>query len=224
MKTIKSGLLIGLCIVFIFNSKLKCQDIKLQNGATLKTISYGLQVWTSANLNVDHFRNGDVILEAATPEEWIKAGKSGQPAWCYYENNPDNGKVHGKLYNWYAVNDPRGLAPEGYHIPTNSDWRVLIKNLKGIDVAGTRLKSKTEWKSKKGTNEIGFNAIPSGYRDPEGKFRDMGSAVQWWTNSVPVDVKPSNKIFTVKLSDSTVEVKYYQSEKGAGYSVRCEKD
>ena len=74
---------------------------------------------------MDKFRNGYTISEASTDEEWKLAGKNGKPAWCYYDNNPENGKVYGKIYNWFAVNDPRGLAPKGFHIPTDQEWTAL---------------------------------------------------------------------------------------------------
>src|SRR5210317_1010044 len=94
-----------------------------------KEISIGNQVWMLDNLNVDKFRNGDSIPQAKTDEEWENAGINGQPAWCYYDNNPDNGKRYGKLYNWHAVNDSRGLAPKGWHIPSAQEWIVLLDNL-----------------------------------------------------------------------------------------------
>ena len=83
------------------------------------------QIWCEKNLDVTHFRNGDEILHANTPELWKQAGLDGTPAWCYYENNPENGAKYGKLYNWYAVNDYRGLAPEGEHIPTDDEMTKL---------------------------------------------------------------------------------------------------
>ena len=215
---------IGSLFLILVNFSGNSQDIKDFDGNVYKTAKYGLQVWTASNLNVTHFRNGESIPEVKTPEEWAAAGKNGTPAWCYYENDPVNGAKYGILYNWYAINDSRGLAPEGWHITANEDWRALVKNLLGVDVAGTKLKSKTEWKARKGTDNIGFSAIPAGCRDAAGKFKDLGTIAQWWSNSVPVEVKPSNKIFSFVLSDASVEVKYLQSEKGAGLSVRCEKD
>lgn len=221
---VKKVFLIGGLILIFISLTANSQDLKDVDGNVYKEAKLGVQVWTAGNLNVCHFRNGDAIPEAKTPEEWANAGKNGTPAWCYYENDPVNGEKYGKLYNWYAISDPRGLAPEGWHIAANEDWRVLIKNLLGVDYAGTKLKSATEWKSKKGTNTFGFSALPGGCREPEGKFRDLGVIGQWWSNSVPVEVKPSNKIFSLVLSDRSVEIKYVQSEKGTGISVRCEKD
>ena len=95
----------------------------------IKSVKIGNQEWMSENLNVDHFRNGDIIPEVKSKEDWEEAGKNGQPAWCYYENDPKNGEKYGKFYNWYAVNDPRGLAPEGWHIPSDGEWTEMINFL-----------------------------------------------------------------------------------------------
>ncbi len=108
-----------------------------------KTVTIGNQVWMKENLNVSTFRNGDPIPEAKTAEEWQAAGTEKQPAWCYYDNDPKNGVKYGKLYNWYAVNDARGLAPVGYHVPTDEEWSVLIGFL-GNDVL-KKMKSTSGW-------------------------------------------------------------------------------
>lgn len=99
--------------------------IEQQSDGTLKI---GNQEWMSQNLNIESFRNGDPIPQAQSNEEWENMGKNGQPAWCYYNNDPVNSQ-YGKLYNWYAVNDSRGLAPEGYHVPTNEEVWDLFKSL-----------------------------------------------------------------------------------------------
>ncbi len=212
-------------VLFFLSLAVNAQTIQDIDGNTYRTVSFGTQVWTVPNLNVSHFRNGDTILQAMTEEEWIKAAEAGEPAWCYQQNNPANGNGYGKLYNWYAVNDPRGLAPEGWHIPSNADWKTLIKNLNGVDMAGSSLKSTSGlWKSRPGTNKIGFDGIPGGCREANGKFSGLGISCIWWTNSAPVEVQPSDKIFSFVLDDNSVEVKYLKSDKGAGYSVRCEKD
>ena len=92
-------------------------------------VNIGRQVWMLRNLNVSNFRNGDVIAEARTNEEWIAAGKEGKPAWCYYENKMENNVIYGKLYNWYAINDFRGIAPEGWHVPTDNEWSEVTSFL-----------------------------------------------------------------------------------------------
>jgi uncharacterized protein (TIGR02145 family) len=110
-----------------------------------QTVTIGTQVWMTKNLDVDHFRNGDPIPQAKTDEEWKRAGENKQPAWCYYDNDPANGVKYGKLYNWYAVNDQRGLAPGGYHVPSDEEWTVLTDYLGGSDIAGKKMKSKSGW-------------------------------------------------------------------------------
>ena len=92
-----------------------------------QTVTIGTQEWMTKNLDVTTFRNGDPILEAKSNEEWKIAGENQQAAWCYFENDPKNGK----LYNWYAVNDTRGLGPEGWIIPTDDDWTYLVEFLGG---------------------------------------------------------------------------------------------
>jgi uncharacterized protein (TIGR02145 family) len=110
-----------------------------------KSVKIGTQTWMVENLNVSTFRNGDPIPEAKTNEEWEKAGKNKQPAWCYYDNDPKNGAKYGKLYNWYAVSDPRGLPPAGWHVPSNNEWTILSDFL-GND-AGKKMKSTSGWDS-----------------------------------------------------------------------------
>jgi uncharacterized protein (TIGR02145 family) len=110
-----------------------------------KSVKIGTQTWMTENLNVERFRNGDLIPQAKTNEEWEQAGNKKQPTWCYYENDPKNGAKYGKLYNWYAVNDPRGLAPAGWHIPSDTEWTTLGDQLG--DEASNKMKSTSGWDS-----------------------------------------------------------------------------
>ena len=105
------------------------------------SVKIGNQIWMTQNLKVAHFRNGDSVPYAKTAEEWEKAGKEQKPAWCYYNNDPANDSKYGKLYNWYAVNDPRGLAPAGWHIPSDVEWKQLTDFIGGNQAAGKKLKS-----------------------------------------------------------------------------------
>ena len=124
-----------------------------------QTITIGTQVWMTKNLDVATFRNGDPIPQAKTNEEWEKAGENQQPAWCYYDNDSTNGAKYGKLYNWYAVNDSRELAPVGYHIPSDAEWTKLTDFLGGESVAGTKMKSKSGWNSY--TKGVGSKTCPN---------------------------------------------------------------
>jgi uncharacterized protein (TIGR02145 family) len=143
----------------------------------------GTQVWMIKNLDVSTFRNGDSIPEAKTEEAWVAAGENKQPAWCYYENDPMNGIRYGKLYNSYAVNDPRGLAPAGYHIPTDDEWNVLADYLGGLfqDKTEAKMKSKSGWfENENGTNSSGFSGLPGGFRHSDGSFELIGENGTWW--------------------------------------------
>jgi len=93
-----------------------------------RTVVIGSQLWMAENLNVSHYRNGDSIPEVTDPEQWAKLTTG---AWCYYNNDPEMGVIYGKLYNWYAVNDPRGLAPNGWHIPNDNERNTMINFLGG---------------------------------------------------------------------------------------------
>jgi len=225
MKITKINSLAIICFLLLTAGSItvNSQTMRDMNGTVYRTIKYGIQEWTATNLNTTKFRNGDVIPEAKTKEEWSKAGNEEKPAWCYYKNDPVNGLKYGKLYNWYAINDKRGLAPDGWHISINKDWELLIKNLLGIDYAGIKLKSTNGWKSKNGVDKIGFSALPGGIRDEEGNFGYMGTISQWWSNTEPVEVKKSNLIYSVKLNDNTVEVSYIKTKKATGLAVRCVK-
>jgi len=146
------------------------------------TVVIGNQEWMSENLNVTTFRNGDPIPHAQTDEEWKKAGDNGKPAWCYYDNDPENGKKYGMLYNWYAVNDTRLLTPKGWHVPTDGEWSDLIDFLGGEKVAGKKMKSLAGWIDNNGTNESRFNGLPGGCRFDNGSCKNVGRIGSWWSS------------------------------------------
>lgn len=136
-----------------------------RDGKVYKTVKIGQQVWMAENLSTERFQNGDIIPEARNDAEWIKAGDDKQPAWCYYNNDPILGSQFGKLYNWYAVIDSRGLSPSGWHIPLDIDWIKMIDLLGGTSQAAIKMKSTYGWfQNKGGNNQSGFSALPGGYR------------------------------------------------------------
>src|ERR1035437_10503103 len=170
-------------IACLFTNGLVAQ-VTDKDGNSYNTVHIGSQVWMSANLNVSHFRNGDIIPEAEGADEWKKAGIDRRPAWCYYGNNPVNGRTYKKLYNWYAVNDPRGLAPYGWHVPSTLEWTALSDYLGGERVAGDKMKSTSGWESNgNGTNVSGFAGLPGGDRNVNGTFDDVGSGGYWWSST-----------------------------------------
>ena len=144
-----------------------------------KTITIGNQVWTSKNLDVETYRNGDVIPQVQDANSWLNL-RTG--AWCYYDNDASNGTKYGKLYNWYAVNDPRGLAPKGFHIPSDAEWNTLTDYLGGKEAAGTKMKSSFGWdENGNGSNSSGFAGFPGGYRYITGPFENIGCFGHWWS-------------------------------------------
>ena len=188
-------------------------------GGASTEVTIGKQVWMSENLNVDKFRNGDPILEAKTDEEWGTAYENQQPAWCYYNNDPANGEKYGKLYNWYAVNDKRGLAPFGYHIPSDEEWTILTDYL-GRDVAGTKMKSTSGWKENgNSSNESGFSGLPGGYRDSGGTFGYVGEVGSWWSST-----ENDTASAWYRSLYSNGDVGRYGFTKEDGLSVRCLRD
>ena len=197
--------------------------LTISNFAVAQTpdeVQIGTQIWMTKNLDVSKFRNGDPIPEAKTDEEWVKAGENKQPAWCYYDNN-SNGAPYAKLYNWYAVNDPRGLAPHGYHIPSNSEWVILTDFLGGESFAGKKLKGTMRWRDNgNGNNESGFNGLPGGRRHGKGKFSFSEQYGYWWTSTeYNVDFARRRGLY---YNFDIVYNSYYGKENGL--SVRCLKD
>jgi uncharacterized protein (TIGR02145 family) len=217
-----SGILISLTLLFLLRSK----EASVEALSEYKEVVIGSQVWMSENLNVDKFRNGDPIPHVETDEEWVKAGENGEPAWCYYNNNPDNGDRYGKLYNWYAVNDSRGLAPEGWKIPSNEDWTRLTDFLGGESVAGMKMKSTEFWadtdegESGNGTNESGFSGLPGGVRFGSGSFFGIGYGGGWWSST---EGDTGNAWYRPLSYDDGDGDRSYNGKPG-GFSVRCLRD
>jgi uncharacterized protein (TIGR02145 family) len=197
------------------------------NDTQKKSVVIGTQTWMTENLNVDKFKNGDPIPEAKSVEEWTKAGKEGKPAWCYYDNDPKNGEKYGKLYNWYAVNDPRGLAPAGWHIPSNDDWMTLTNTLGGDETMyAEKLKSKEGWKAKSngesgnGSNSSGFSGNPGGMRFADGHFENVETAGYWWSSSEESAEEAGCRI----LKNVGGLLDTYNFTKDRGVAARCIKD
>lgn len=206
-----------------FGLPLNAQSVKDRDGKEYKTVRIGPKEWMAENLDVASFCNEDAIIEAKTAEEWAMAGMNGKPAWCYYENDNNNGARYGKLYNWFAITDPRGLAPKGWHSASNADWTALTKSQGGVDIAGTKMKSEKGWDTKgNGTNKSGFTGLPGGFRDEKGKFNEIDKLGQWW--SVSTVIGDQTQVYSLMLRNSSVEVAYQKMVKGCGFSVRAVKD
>ena len=181
------------------------------------------QTWMKKNLEVTTYRNGNPIPQVTDGATW-RALTTG--AWCYYNNDPAMGAIYGKLYNWYAVNDPRGLAPAGWHIPIDFEWTTLSKCLGGYAVAGGALKETgtAHWlpTNTGATNSSGFTALPGGYRNIGGVFYRIGKGGQFWS-ATATDYRPGFSWLSAQSFDSNINIRT-NNQMQDGYSVRCVKD
>ncbi len=204
-------------------------------------VKIGNQVWMRKNLNLRTFKNGDVIPEAKTPEEWTKAGENKQPAWCYYDNDFANGEIYGILYNWYAVNDSRGLAPEGWHIPSKSEWELLISTLSGEKVIedngyrraaelGKSTKFWTRSGARPGSNESGLTILPGGHRNEHyivngvslDTFTNLNYSGSFWSADA-LGFPNRGLAYSFIFKDYNF-VSRHSASMVTGYSIRCVKN
>jgi uncharacterized protein (TIGR02145 family) len=214
---------------------------KVSGGVAFEEVKIGKQIWMAENLDVTLFRNGDLIPEAKTDKEWENAGNKKQPAWCYYGNKEGNGKKYGKLYNWYAVIDPRGLAPNGYKVADDSDWlklnKLLSKNVERNSFGetlgaqtGVKLRSKDGWSKKGsqiiGTDEYSFSAQAGGWRNESGLFSNILTSFGCWIDVDLESMYPA-RLDYIRHSRSFVIHNNLPglfeclSCKSNGFSVRC---
>ncbi len=191
----------------------------------LTNVTIGTQIWQNTNLDVTTYRNGDPIPQVSDPTAW--AGLT-TGAWCYYNNNSAFGTTYGKLYNWYAVNDPRGLAPSGWHVPTDAEWFALIFYIGGESTAGVKLKSTNGWQSIAGGgggwDQYGFTGLPGGYRWGNQLFSSVGQVGYWWSSTTMPNSSPPAAYCRPLRYDSSGCFNANGGEKTSGFSVRCVKD
>jgi uncharacterized protein (TIGR02145 family) len=191
---------------------------------TEKPVKIWKQIWTGKNLNVDHFRNRDEIPEVKTNYEWKIACENKKPAWCYYDNNPGNGIKYGKLYNWYAVSDPRNIAPIGWHVPTYAEWKILFRDKGDENTIGGELKEigTRHWQDPNAYawDIVGFKALPAGRREFPERFCGLGASAIWWTAT---ECHPY-RAWCFMIYNIYGTLLPHEGMKSYGYSVRCLKD
>jgi len=231
-------------------------------------VKIGKQIWMAENLNVKTFRNGDTIPKVKKKEKWVCVGEEENPAWCHYKNRvinilkygkhftrikvespslhtyknkiPNIGK-YGKLYNWYAVNDPHGLAPKGWHIPSDKEWKELemflgMSQIMADHTDRSSLKSESRgteiglklmvtgylhWKYPftHATNESGFSAFPCGARFEDGIDSGIGNTAWFWSST-----EDSAKYAYYRMLTQNGDIKRSIISKFYGLSVRCIRD
>lgn len=187
----------------------------------LPTIVIGTQQWMNKNLDVAFYRNGDPIPQVTNSTAWAALTTG---AWCYYNNDSTQGNKYGKLYNWYAVNDPRGLAPQGWHIPSDAEWTILETTLGGSSVAGGKMKEARtlNWTTPNtgGNNNSGFAGLPGGGRGTNGAFVRVGCVGYWWSATEGDASIAWNRLLF--YGDGTITRN--GNFKRGGFSVRCLRD
>ena len=206
--------------------KITDEEITDVNGNRYTVISIGDRKWLGSNLRVTKYRNGESIPNITDPNQWktLTAG-----ALCAYENLSENIALYGNLYNWYAVSDPRGLCPDGWHVASDNDWNALADVLGGEAVAGGKLKSTGTIEQGTGlwfapntgaTNSSRFNGLPGGYRINYGNFYSAGNVAYFWSSSDTTLQNAWNYI----LDANNAELNRHYNLFGNGFSVRCCKD
>ena len=225
-------------VAFELTASVVATDI---DGNRYRTVGIGEQRWMAENLDVSRFRNGDPIPEVTAAADWMAAWEDQQPAWSYYGNDPALGAAYGKLYNAVAVNDPRGLCPEGWHVPSDGEWTELeaflgmdadeltVVGYRGTDQGGQLKSPRTasdphpRWEAPNAaaSDAVAFTALANGYRTGEpqyrahipGAFAQLGVEATFWTSSG----------FGRGIDTSRPDI-YRGTGPGFGFSVRCVRD
>lgn len=219
----------GNCPAFV------CGDTLVDiDGNKYPTVQIGTQCWMQTNLKTTRYRNGDTILTNLSNSAWLSTITG---AYAIYGNNPINDSIYGKLYNWYAVDDSRGLCPSGWHVPTESEW-VLLEQFLGLAPAtasqigwrgvneGDQLKSQSGWNFGNGNNATGYTGLPAGARSQStGGYVDLGLAGNWWsssdTSSIQAWRRGLNSYYPSQLPGSILRRSNFKYH---GQSIRCIKD
>jgi uncharacterized protein (TIGR02145 family) len=185
---------------------------------TYHTIVIGNQVWLKENLNVTKYRDGGSIIDLTDLNNWSEVNNS-YGAYSNYNNDTNLSAIYGKLYNWYAANNSRGICPVGWHVPTQKEWHELIDFLGGNAIAGGSLKENgtTNWYSPNvgGSNISGFTALPSGYRELDGTFQSLGYTTYIWS---------STEFYALALGNNENNIGSTFADRSEGFSVRCVMD
>ncbi len=213
-----------------------CGTVTDIDGTTYDAVQIDSQCWMAENLRTSSYRDGSTIKNITDDLAW---GPETSGARAYYNNNADNAEPFGMIYNWYAVDDPRGLCPDGWRVPIDEDWKTLELAVgmpqSEIDDTGHRggdssanpggtLKSTgTEYwlePNEGATNTTGFSAYPGGDRNPgpeEPGFWSMGRSAYFWTATETSDENAWNR----GLSYAQTSIFRTAPAKNWGFSVRC---
>lgn len=213
--------IVGLAL-FLLSGKVNSQvKMKDGDGNEYGTVLVGSTYWIDQNLKSSKYANGDIITNVDDNTAWSQLNTG---AWSYYNKSSLNGSTYGKLYNWYAVDDSRGVCPTGWRVPTNTDWNNLGKALGGDTLVGGKLKQTgtTLWSSPNtaATNQIGFNALPSGYRGNMGAYGSLASNAYFWVRESYNGTEAVGRNITSNSKALFTE----HNNKLNGFAIRCVKE
>ena len=191
------------------------------DGNEYNTVIIGTQVWMAENLKVTKYRNGDPIPDVISSSEWSSLTTGG---YCNISNDAGLSIVYGRLYNWYAVNDDRNIAPIGWHVSTDADWTTLTNFLGGENVAGGKMRETgtLHWCSPNegATNESGFTALPGGVRSYEYGFLQTCYWGCWWSATICSDSTAYNRL----IENYGTSISRVDNHMKHGMSIRCVRD
>jgi uncharacterized protein (TIGR02145 family) len=212
----------------------QCGDLLEHQGYVYETVQIGEQCWFAENLRAENYRNGDSILANLNDDQWYSktwgaVAVYGEGSSTCSTNTPDGDACddawslneYGRLYNWYAVDDARGLCPSGWHVPSDGEWAVTTDHLGGESIAGGQMKTDYGWNNgENGTNSSGFSGLPGGWRGyNNGEFYQAGVKGYWWSSS------PSgSNAWSLYLNLSSENVYRVVNDQRHGFSVRCVRD
>ena len=216
-----------LLVSFLLSSNVKAQTESITDiqGNTYKIVVIGEHWWMTENLKVSQYANGDEIPHSTNSNKWASTSAG---AYCYYENNTENIENYGNLYNWYTVHDDRGICPEGWHVPSDKEW---INMEKYLGLSSTEADRMTAWRGTDegeklksecfgGNNSSGFSAQGTGYRDPVGVYKGLGTDNDYWTSSYYINEGDTEGILHGLLNTNSKVVRNYHLP-GYGFCIRC---
>lgn len=194
------------------------------DGNEYQVIKVGPQYWMTSNLRVTRYNDGTPIKNITDNGEWDNVLQTKEGAYCYYDNDEEMKGQYGILYNWHAVETEK-LCPEGWHVPTLTEFNMLIDEYNGSEFAGEDLKSDSGWKDYQnnekpeyqGTNKSQFNGLPGGYRTITGDFSNEGKFGYWWCSSTPDSINGDAIYLYYNKPSATPITAFFRT----GYSVRC---